>query len=451
MDWQFAGAHCQPVTRNVRCQKLLRGTDMLQEFSAQFSNFLLSLSDAIDIANPQIASHQIRTAFIAWKIATAAKLPETRIENIYLAALFHDIGALSLEEKNQLHAGFENIDVDTHCILGEELFKLSPLMKPSAKIVRYHHRSWQSWDESINDPDVVGSQIVSLADIIERSVARNKYILHQVDELRAKMVSLSGSEIHPDIIDVFMLISHHEDFWLDLVSPRLYSLLLHYGPFRKNEIYQKDIFSVASIFRHVVDFKSRFTATHSTGVAECAVLLSRYFGLTDYETTQMEIAGYFHDLGKLAVPNSILEKPGKLTKKEFEVIKQHTYFTYTVLSTIGGLDLIAEWSAFHHEKLDGSGYPFHIKVDKINTGARIMAVADIFTALSENRPYRSGMGRKQIEEILISQAVNKSLDKRIVDILLDNFKEISDSVKAKQKKSEELFEIKFAKVKNNGY
>jgi HD-GYP domain-containing protein (c-di-GMP phosphodiesterase class II) len=440
------------LLRNLKTsQTILKGAGMLKEFNAKFSNLLLSLSDAVDIANPQIASHQMRTSFIAWKIASAAKLPEDKVERIYLAALLHDIGALSLEEKIQLHIGFEEIDIDTHCILGEALFDLSHLFKPAAKIVRYHHKPWQTWDESIDSPDVVESQILYLADIIERSIVRDKYILHQVDEIKSKAASLSGSEIHPDIVNVFMQITHQEDFWLDLVSPRLYSLLLHFGPFRRVEIGQKDISSIASIFRHVIDFKSRFTATHSTGVAECAVMLSRYFGLTDFEIAQMEIAGYFHDLGKLAVPNSILEKPGKLTKEEFDVIKQHTYFTYSVLSTIGGLSLIAEWAAFHHERIDGSGYPFHVTADKINIGARIMTVADIFTALSEDRPYRKNMERKQIEDILISQTANKSLDELITNILLKNFEEISASVKSKQKISKEIFEAKFLKARNNGH
>ncbi|NOY13172.1 MAG: HD domain-containing protein [Deltaproteobacteria bacterium] len=226
---------------------------------------------------------------------------------------------------------------------------------------------------------------------------------------------------------------------------------MHFGPFRKSEIDQKDLFSIASIFRHIIDFKSRFTATHSTGVAECAVLLSRYFGLTDSEIAQMEVAGYFHDLGKLAIPNSILEKPGKLTKAEFAVMKQHTYFTYTVLSTIGGLGPIAEWAAFHHEKLDGSGYPFHVAADKINIGARIMAVADIFTALTEDRPYRTGMEKKQIKDILISQTANNSLDERIVNILFENFDEISTEVKLKQEISKEVFERKFLKIKSRPY
>ena len=424
---------------------------MLQELNVKFGNFLLSLSDAMDIASPRIASHQMRTAFIAWKLALSAGLSEDKVENIYLAALLHDIGALSLEEKVQLHAGFENIKPQTHCILGEALYELSPLLKPAAKIVRHHHRPWQDWDEPIDSSHVTESQILYLSDEIERSILRKAYILHQIDKLNAKMATLAGLKIHADIVNLFLQLSKYEDFWLDLTSPRLYSLLLHFGPFRKVEIERKNISSIASIFRHIVDFKSRFTATHSTGVAECAVILAKYLGFTDTEVDDMKVAGFFHDLGKLAVPNSILEKPGKLTKEEFNVIKQHTYFTYAVLTTIGGLNHIAEWAAFHHEKLDGSGYPFHIAADRINLGARILAVADVFTALSENRLYRKNMEEKQIKDILKSQTVNNSLDARIVNIILDNYEEISAKVESKQEESIALFEMKFLKIKNKKF
>jgi HD-GYP domain-containing protein (c-di-GMP phosphodiesterase class II) len=422
---------------------------MLQELNTKLSNLLLSLSDAIDIASPKIASHQMRTAFLSWRIASAAKLPEDKIENVYLAALLHDIGALSLEDKIELHLGFDEINVDIHCILGEALFDLSPLLRSAARIVRYHHRPWQAWDEPITAPDVMESQILYLADTIERSILRDRYVLHQTDELEAKVASLSGSEVHPDIVDTFQQISNQEDLWLDLVSSRLYSLLLHFGPFRGVTINQEDILSMASTFRHIIDFKSRFTATHSTGVAESAAMLSRLVGFTDSEVAQMRIAGYFHDLGKLAVPNSILEKPGRLTKEEFDIIKQHTYYTYSVLCSIGGLGLIAEWAAFHHEKLDGSGYPFHIAADRINIGARIMTVADLFTALSEDRPYRRGMERKQITGILASQTARGSIDERIVNTLLDSFEEILSKVKLEQKISRDIFEMKFKKVKDN--
>ncbi len=420
---------------------------MLQEFNVKFSNFLLSLSDAIDIASFRIASHQMRTAFIAWKLAQTANLPKEQVERIYLAALFHDIGALSLEEKVQLHIGFEDIDTDTHCILGEALFELSPLFKPSARIIRYHHTAWQDWHESLDSNDVTEAQIVYLADIIERTIKRDTYILHQTEDINSHISSISGTEIHRDLTDVFMQISKQEDFWLDLVSPRLYSLLLHFGPFRRFEIGEQDIYSIASIFSHLIDFKSRFTATHSTGVSECAIILSKYLGLTDSETLQMEIAGHLHDLGKLAVPNSILEKQGKLTKEEFAVIKQHTYFTYTVLNTIGGLGVIPEWAAFHHEKLDGSGYPFHISAEKISIGSRIMAVADIFTALAEDRPYRQGLDRDKLSEILQFQVDNNAIDGRIVNVLLDNYSEIQSTVKEKQQISREIFEEKFLKIK----
>jgi len=418
---------------------------MLKELSVNFGNFLLSLSDSIDLASSQIASHQIRTAFIAWQLAKTASLSKKRIDNLFIAALFHDIGALSIEEKINLHK-FEEVDVDTHCILGEALFKSTPLFSAASKIVRNHHKPWNLWDTVINTPDAFDSQVLYLSDYLERKIDRNQYILHQTDSLKERIISASGNQINDDIVNLFMGISGREDFWLDLSSPRLYSILLHSGPFWGVRTDYDDIFSIATLFRNTIDFKSRFTATHSTGVAECAVILSRIFGLTDAEIKQMQLAGYFHDLGKLAVPNSILEKPDKLTKDEFSVIKQHTYFTYSVLSSIGGLDHIAEIAAFHHEKLDGTGYPFHVGANKLNTGARIMAVSDIFTAIAEDRPYRKGMERKKIETILKSQAENNALDKKIVNLLIENFEEISNHVKEKQLISLEEFEMKFSKM-----
>lgn len=117
---------------------------MLKELSVNFGNFLLSLSDAIDLASSQIASHQMRTAFIVWQIAKAASLPKERIENLFIASLFHDIGALSLEDKIKIHK-FEEVNPETHCILGEALFDSTPLFAPAKKIVRYHHKPCHLW------------------------------------------------------------------------------------------------------------------------------------------------------------------------------------------------------------------------------------------------------------------------------------------------------------------
>jgi HD-GYP domain-containing protein (c-di-GMP phosphodiesterase class II) len=189
--------------------------------------------------------------------------------------------------------------------------------------------------------------------------------------------------IHPEVVDIFRSVAAREDFWLDLVSPRLYSLLLHDGPCRGTELPISDLMPISEMFRNLIDFRSPFTAAHSSGVAATASSIANCLGLTETEIEVMEVAGNLHDLGKMAVPNSVINKPDKLTTDEYAIIRQHPYFTYSVLSTIGGMRQIAEWAAFHHEKLDGSGYPFHIDARKLDTESRIVAVADIFTALAE--------------------------------------------------------------------
>ncbi|NOZ00755.1 MAG: HD domain-containing protein [Deltaproteobacteria bacterium] len=422
---------------------------MLQEMSINLWKFLLSLSDAIDLASPLISSHQIRTAYISWQMARAAGLPEERVERVFVAALLHDIGALAPEDKVRLHR-FETTDTETHCIFGERLFSMTPLLRPAARIVRHHHTRWSDWNASLDDPDVLEAQLIYLGDLIERYVDRDRYILHQPDDIISKITEVAGTEIHPDVVDMFVSLSKREDVWLDLASPRLYSLLLNFGPFRRIEIDVSDIYTLSQLFRSIIDFRSAYTATHSTGVASCAAVLSRLFGLTDTEVTLMEVAGNLHDLGKLAIPNSILNKPGKLTDDEFAVMKQHTYYTYSILNSIGGMEyiFITEWAAFHHEKLDGSGYPFHISGEKISTGARIMTVADIFTALAEDRPYRKGMPRKEVEEILTWQAGHGKLDSALVGLLKSNYGDILAETRDMQARSLQNYEKHWAKQEN---
>jgi len=176
-------------------------------------------------------------------------------------------------------------------------------------------------------------------------------------------------------------------------------------------------------------------------------MLAQYHGFTDQEKEEIRVAGFLHDLGKLAIPNSILEKTKELTKKEFNIIKQHPYLTYSILNTIGGLNNITEWAAFHHEKLDGSGYPFHISANRISLGSRILTVADIFTALTEDRPYRRSLNQKEIKEILKSKVKINNIDQNIVDILLKNYEDIYLKVRRKQQESISIFEKKISKTR----
>lgn len=304
---------------------------MQRNITVNLGNLVLSLSDAMDLASPSLIQHQQRTAFVVWEMGKVARLPNERLEKVFIAALLHDIGAFSLEEKISLR-NFEVKNVEEHCIRGELLLNNIPWLKDSARIIRVHHKEWQSWEESIENPLVLESQFLFLADYLERQIRRDVYILHQHEDIISKIKSLSGSSLHPQVVDLFLTVSHSEEFWLDLVSPRLYYLLLNEGPFKKIEIDFSDISIIAELFRNIIDFRSRFTSTHSSGVAASASMLARIFGLTDAEVGLMEVTGNLHDIGKLAIPNSILDKPGKLTKEEMSVMKSHTYYTYFVSS-----------------------------------------------------------------------------------------------------------------------
>jgi HD-GYP domain-containing protein (c-di-GMP phosphodiesterase class II) len=417
---------------------------MYQKVSINLLNLLLSLSDALDLSCPDLAQHQLRTAFVAWEICKAANLPSTDTEQLFIASLLHDIGALSLEDKIDIHQG-EVSNTEIHCILGERILKDFSVFGPASEIVRFHHTEWQALEGRSREPRIFSSQILFLADVLERSIDRQTYILHQDQELIAKINSLSGTAIAPEIVQLFKSIAVREDFWLDLVSPRLYSLLLHDGPSRGTEIDLVHLKPISELFRNIIDFRSRFTATHSTGVAASASTLSRLLGLTEIETGLMEAAGNLHDLGKMVIPNSILDKPDKLNKEETAIMRQHTYFTYTVLNSIGGISQIAEWAAFHHERLDGSGYPFHLEANRLGIGSRIMAIADIFTAVSEDRPYRKGMSQQEALSILHELCAKNYLDRVVLRVLEENYEEILTLTKKKQVEAREYYEREFAR------
>ena len=416
---------------------------MYQEVSINLLNLLLSLSDALDLASPELSQHQLRTAFIAWEMCKAAELPASDTDQLFIAALLHDIGALSLENKIDVHRG-SVIDPQIHCILGERVLKTLPTFGPSAMIVRYHHTEWQTLEGRGKEPHIFAAQILMMADILEQAIDRQTYILHQNQILTEKVESLSGTTIAPEIVEIFKSIAIREDFWLDLVSTRLYSLLLHHGPGRNREVDQAFLKPISELFRNIIDFRSQFTATHSTGVATSAALLAKFLGLTELEIGLMEVAGNLHDLGKLVISNSILDKPDSLSKEEMAIMRQHTYFTYTVLNTIEGISRITEWAAFHHERLDGSGYPFHLKADKLGIGARIMAVADIFTALSEDRPYRVGMKQQEVLSTLQTMCAKNYLDKVVFRALEENYEEVLTLTKKHQAEAKEYYEREFA-------
>ena len=170
-----------------------------------------------------------------------------------------------------------------------------------------------------------------------------------------------------------------------------------------------------------------------------AETLAGLAGFSKREREYMRIAGLLHDLGKLAVPREILEKPGKLDKSEFDIIRAHTYHTYRILDTLEDFDTINTWGSFHHERLNGKGYPFHHDGDVLSLGSRIMCVSDVFTAITEDRPYRPGMPQKEVTGVLRSMVKSGSIDGSIVKLLEQNLEEVNGVRHVSQTESREMY------------
>ncbi len=158
--------------------------------------------------------------------------------------------------------------------------------------------------------------------------------------------------------------------------------------------------AICQAFATIVDAKSPFTYNHSNGVANVAVAMAKKLELDNSRILLVRYAALLHDLGKMAVPNEILQKPGKLDDAEWQLIRSHPGHTMRILRSIRGFAEMSEVAAAHHERLDGSGYFRGFTGRQLSLESRILAVADVFDALSAGRPYRNGMSREKVLTII---------------------------------------------------
>jgi HD-GYP domain-containing protein (c-di-GMP phosphodiesterase class II) len=180
------------------------------------------------------------------------------------------------------------------------------------------------------------------------------------------------------------------------------------------DIENVEVYRIAELTARIIDYKSVFTKRHSVQIANKAWLMSKYYGYDKSLRTQVYLAAALHDIGKLATPSDILEKPGKLTQDEFEIIKDHSRLTYELLKDIQGLEAVCEIASGHHEKLDGSGYHFGKNADEMDFNTRLIACIDVYQAVSEPRPYHDGRSHEETMPILYSMARNGLIDEVIV-------------------------------------
>jgi HD-GYP domain-containing protein (c-di-GMP phosphodiesterase class II) len=380
---------------------------------------LQCFSDAVDMVLPEFAHHQHRVAMLAHHIAQQMELPEGSQRNVLMAGLVHDVGAISLRERMEL-IECEPVTVHSHGFRAARLLEEYGPFSLTADIVRYHHLPWEYGQGKccMGRSVPVESHIVHLADRVCLKFRRDLDPLNQVDGIVDWAHRQSGEVFMPEVVDALIEISCREHVWLEL----RYNTPLDSKPAAetKQRLAMEDVLNLSRMFSRIIDFRSRFTATHSASVAQTAAKIAELVGFSRTECLQMLIACYLHDLGKLAIDTAILEKPGKLTAQEYNLIRSHTFITYHLLGRIKGFESIRRWAAFHHERLDGNGYPFQLMAEDIPVGARVMAVADVLSALTEPRPYRDGMSRERTVETLRAMTEDGALNRHIVSLALDN-------------------------------
>jgi HD-GYP domain-containing protein (c-di-GMP phosphodiesterase class II) len=213
-----------------------------------------------------------------------------------------------------------------------------------------------------------------------------------------------GTWYDPDIADALLDISAR-GLLDDLDAPDLVARTMSLEPggsIRTSD--DADIDRIAGAFADIVDAKSPFTGSHSQRVSEIAASVATRLGLPIAAIVDVRRAGLLHDLGKLGVPNVILDKPGRLDAAELEVIRRHPELTLRILGPVPTFTEVAELAACHHERLDGRGYFRGLAAPDLAIGARIVAVADVFEALTAARPYRAAMSSEQAFAIMRAEA-----------------------------------------------
>jgi putative nucleotidyltransferase with HDIG domain len=385
-----------------------------------FRSVVHALSDALDLVGVNDIHHGKRVAIMCVDILRSLGGSEEELDLVFEAGMLHDIGVSSSDLHRQLVEDFDWEGSQSHAEFGAYLLRQFPPLAHLAPAIRLHHTHWSLLRQDYDHTALIGNLIflTDRIDVLAAVAMLEGKLLEKVPEIRAKITAESGEMFDPQLVEAFLDVSRKDSFWLDLepdaVRDRMEDMLRQ-APRSETDI--TTLRGVATLFSHVVDAKSRFTVEHSEAVARLAIYLAHGHGLDDEGSAKLEIAGYLHDLGKLRVPDGILDKPGPLNAHERRQIASHAYETYRILSRIPGFEEIAHLAANHHEIPNGEGYPFRLKGEELTLSARLLRAADIFQALVQERPYRGAMPARQVLDHMLLLTETGLLDRAIYDFL----------------------------------
>lgn len=373
-------------------------------------------ASAMDLLVQGRPMHHEQAAYLAYTIAEEMGLNDNLKRLAMYSSVFHNVDAVCVDpkvEKNGKGGLYE---------IGTSLFMDVPETRNIGLVVRMMNGNHQAEDLARKRGLSDVAAVVLIAVNASLSINPNKPVLNQVATIVKQVHQVYTGEVSNAVLEAFDRVAEHEFVWMDML---FHPQNLHKSVGNIRGLSIAETMTLTKIMAQLIDYKSSYTAMHSAGVAATAYAIAELLGMSDTECMKMAIAGNLHDLGKLKIDNRILDKPGKLTKDEYNTVREHAYYTYAIMSQIRGFEEITEWASFHHEQLNGNGYPFHLSEKDLCLGARIMAVADVFAAVAEVRPYREGMGRNQALDVLLDDVDRGILSEQIVDVLKKNYETVN--------------------------
>lgn len=417
-----------------------------------------AFSYALDLTEGQPAGHCVRSCWIGWNVGMALALNATDLSDLYYALLLKDLGCSSNAARicelydaddRAFKRGFKTVGTSlaatlvfvarntasrqalhrrpgaigkilkngvaivdemilSRCTRGSDI---AGTLGFSSAVQRGIYHLDEHWDGSGRPQHLERERIPLIARIALLAQVADVFHTHAGREASIAEVSRrSGTWFDPRLVETFLEVAKDGQFWEQLQSPFLDARISTLLPTDEIRIVDDDYLdAIAAAFGQVIDAKSPYTADHSGRVADLAIRVADAMDVPQPRRRGLYRAALLHDVGKLAVSNAILDKPGPLNEREWEEMRSHASHTLEILDRIGPLHEMAAIAAGHHERLDGGGYPFGLSDEQIRRETRIITVCDFYDALSSARPYRGALVADEALAIM-SKAVGSAID-----------------------------------------
>lgn len=387
-----------------------------------FNGMLYALSYALDCLEGELIGvepgHAKWVAYLCVKMGKEYGMGREELLDLAACAALHDnaLTQYAAEEKPELL--LHQKVLGRHCIIGEENVKEFPFHTDVTNVILYHHENADGSGFFKKMPQEVPlmAQFIHLADMLDVSCRVSDVSEETYEKICCYIQEKQGKLFDKTIIELFDA-ALPKEVYLSCKGKKITSLLSAELPGEVQEYPFESVEHIMRVFGRIVDYKSPFTRKHSEGIAEKLVKMAEIYGYDKATQERLFVAGVLHDIGKMAIRNDVLEKPDKLTDTEFVHMKNHAWYTYVILSEIDGFEDITRWAAHHHEKLDGSGYPFGLTGEQMDEKERLTACVDIYQALSEERPYKPAMPREKCFAIMRDMVQKGLIDGKITEDL----------------------------------